>query len=383
MAESNTYVGVVSTSDVLTHDTYQQLTSEVARSKDVQWAAFKKSPFMSAIGLEAFGVEAMTDLDRFITAKPSGRIIRYDKGKFGISGQIFASAPTAFHVGRMGTFNPELVEGGDEWAYAWHRLVEAEFIPDVDVQDNSAGTIDIKLQKESGMKQKYVESINYCLLGNSSAPDTGTMGPDSVYSDLPNLISVTQTRTVGGISKSGNTYWNNGYKAVTSVGGGGELDRPLLLRRSMNNALNDQLQYAEAGKDYLVITTQGAHEYYDRLMYADSLKSGNSAAFGSLAKYDAAGIQHFAFDGCPMVWDPAVTVPYGATASTEAFYFVHIPSYFISLRKEENFLFTGWEQPREHDNQRTLVAQIRTRYTPGVTAMRPHTVVYNLPASPD
>ena len=146
------------------------------------------------------------------------------------------------------------------------------------------------------------------------------------------------------------------------------------------DAKNDQAVYAETTDDYLVVASQGAWQYYDRLMYADTVQSG---AFPVSKTYDAAGINHKAFDGSPVVWDPAVTVPYTSTASTESFYGIHIPSYFISFRKEEAFKVTGWEPPREHDTQRTHVLQVRTRYTPGVTAMRPHFVCYNIPACPD
>ena len=385
MAESNTYVGVVS-GNTMYRSNYQLLTSADKFSKSVQWACFNKSPFMKAVGLEAFGVEAVKDIGAFGSAQPSGRIIVYDKGKYATSGSVFSTASTGFHVGRLGDFNPELVEGGDEWSYAWHRLIHTEFIPDVDVQDNSAGVIDIKAQKMEGMKQAYVRDINYCFLGNSSAPDAGTLGASSVYSDLPNLISVDQTRTVGGISKSGNTYWNNGYKAITSVGGGGEMDRPITLRRGMMDVMNDQLTYAESSLDYLLLTTQGGYQYYDRLMYADSVQSGRDGAFGGVAKYDAAGIQHYAFGGQPLIWDPAVTVPYASsavTAGTESIYGIHIPTFFISLRTEENFKASGWEEPREHDRQKTLVASVKTRYTPLVSSMRTHFVIYNIPACPD
>ncbi len=384
MAESNTYVGVVSGSGVMSRGTYQLLTSTDLISKSIQWATFNKNPFMKAVGLEAFGVAGVTDIDAFGRAMPSGRIIDYDEGIYARKGQIFATAGTSFHVGRLGNFNPELVEGGDEYAYAWHRLVNVQYIPDVDVQDNGKGHIKIKAQKLEGMKQAYVRDINYAFLGNSSAPDYagGVYGPTTLRSDLPNLISVTQTRTVGGIVTT-NSFWQNGIKAIASIGGGGEMDRPITLRRSLKDVKNDQMTFAEATDDYLLLASQGAYQYYDRLMYADMVQSGRGGAFGTVAKYDAAGIEHFAFGASPMVWDPAVTVPFGATASTESIYGIHIPSYFISLRTEEAFKVSDWEEPREHDLQKTLVCSIKTRYTPGVSARRPHFVAYNMPANPD
>ena len=168
-----------------------------------------------------------------------------------------------------------------------------------------------------------------------------------------------------------------------SVGGGGDLDRPLVMRRSMVDALLDQMAFAEVTNDYLVLASQGAWQYYDDLMYADSNSGGAQGAFGTVAQYDAAGILNKAFEGSPMLWDPSVTVPYGATASTEAFYFIHRPSYKVSIRGEKNFLFKGWEDPRVHDSPKTFSALLTVRYTPVVNARRPHLVCYNLPANPN
>lgn len=379
MAESNSYTGNISS----TRSTYQTLTSQDLYSKTIQWACFNKTPFTKALGVEGFGVEGMSDIQAFGKAQPTGRMIRMDSGVYGLRASLWDTSGTSFHVGRLGNFTPELVEGGDEWAYSWHRMVQVQFIPDVDVQDNTKGLINIKLQKQEGMKQKFVQDFNYSVLGNSSAPDSGTMGPSAVYTDLPNLISVTQSRSVGAITKASGGAWANGVKQITDIGGGGDLDRPLALRRSLLDALNDQMVYAEASNDYLCLATQGAWQIYDRLMYADSIQGGRSGAFGVKAKYDAAGIPNFALDGNPMVWDPAVTVPYGATASTEAIYGIHIPTFFVSIRSEENFKLSDWEQPREHDVQKTLVCSLKLRYTPMVTAMRPHWVAYDIPACAD
>ncbi len=380
MAESNTFTGNISS----LRTTHQTLVSNDAFSKIVQFAAFNKTPFTKAIGVEAFGTEAMTDLQVFGAAKPSGRILTYDSGVYGVRGAVFATAPSSYHVGRMGNFTPQLTEGGDEWAYSWHRLIQSQYIPDVDVQDNGKGNFDIKVLKMRLMQQQFVKDFNYAILGNSDAPDAGTMGPSAVQSDLPHLISVTQTSAITpGAIGANNEYWQNGRKSLTSLGGGGQLDRPLMLRRALMDMLNDQLQYAEASNDYLLLCTQGAWQYYDRLMYADAGRMGLGGAFGTVQKYDAAGIPTFAFNGNPMTWDPAVTIPTGATAGTEAIYGIHIPSYFVSIRSEENFVFTGWEEPRTHDQQRTLQAQLRLRYTPGVRARRPHCVLYDIPANTD
>lgn len=387
MAESNTFTGV--TSGVQFRDNYQQLTSADAFSKSVMFAIFNKTPFLKAIGLEAFGVEAVTDLDAFGSAQPTGRMIRFDSGRYATAGAVWETAPSTKFVGRLGNFGPQLTEGGDEWIYSWHRLISAQFIPDVDVQDNGSGRLfDIKALKMEAMKQAYVRDFNLVLLGNSSAPDAGVLGPSAVNHDLTKLIAVTQSGVVGGINRSvstgGISYWQNGVKDFSGgIGGGGEFDRPIILRRGLLDAMNDQLTFAEASNDFLMLASQGAWQIYDRLSYADAHIGGKGGAFGTNQKYDAAGIPNFSFNGNPMVWDPAVTVPNGATGSTESIYAIHIPTFWISLRTEENFLLLPWEDPRNHDLHRTLVSQLLTRFTPMITAMRPHFVAYDIPAAGD
>ena len=385
MAESTTFTGNVTSQ----RTTYQRLTSTDYYSKKIQFACFTKNPFTRVIGAEAFGVKNLENLETFSAARPTGRMVRYDSGVYAVAGSVFATSGTSTHVGRLGNFNPELVEGGDEYKYSWHRLINTQYIPDVDVQDNGKGSIDIKMQKMENMKSTFVEDFNYAILGNSSGPNNAVLGPTAVKSDLPELISVTQdgTRTVGGIAKDSTStpaYWYNNLEPITSVGGGGDMDRPLILRRKLLKLMNTTLTMGESTgpQDYLILTTQGGHQYYDRLMYADAIQGGRGD-FGVSTRYDAAGVQAHAFNGATMIWDPAVTVPEGATASTEAFYGIHIPSFALAIRSEENFVVTPWEEPRNHDRNRTLVAQIRLRYTPMVSAMRSHFLGYNVPANAD
>ena len=378
MAESNTFVGVTSTF----RDTYQKRTSQDKFSKSVQWAAYQKSPFLMACGVEGFGVEAMKDLQAFGSAKPTGRMVRVDSGVYALRGIVQATTGTSFHTGRMGSMTAQLNEGGAEWGYSWHQLNRAEYIPVTDVEDNGNGLIDIMVEKEERMKMDIVRDFSYAVLGSSSAPDYGVMGPSAVYHDIPNLISVTQTRTIGQIAAT-NTYWQNGVKAITSIGGGGNMDRPITLRRSWKKIHNDQMKFAEGDGKYLFLATQGAWQYYDRLMYADMVESKNAAVFGTVDKYDAAGIEHYAFGTNPVIWDPNTQVPYGATASTEAIYGINTANFYLAIRGEQNFNFSGWEKPRVHDQYKTLNAALTVRYTPMLLSRRVHYVNYNIPACAD
>ena len=392
MAESNTFTGVVSGGDVNWRSSYGALTSKQLYTIGYSWAAFTATPFLKVLGINAFGAASLQNSKNFghammasMQGGQKGKPIQFHSGKRAIQGTVFATTGTSNHVGRLGSFNPELVEGGTPWVYSWHRLIAARYIPDVDVQDNGPDSyIDIKAQKMDELQQTIVRDFSYCVLGSGSAPDTGVMGPSSVYADLPNLISVTQDQTVGGIATSTNSFWQNASKLFTDIGGGGELDRPLQLRRSMINGMHDVKANAETMNSmYLLLATQGAYEFYQRLAYADAVQAGASATFGLSETYDTCGVDHLVFEKNPMIWDPNCTIPYGASASTNAVYGISLGDFAISLRKEEAFLQTPWEAPREHDLQRTLVAQNRTRYTPMVTNRRSHIVFYDLPANSD
>jgi len=389
---AGTYTGDVS--DVQNRDTYQKLTTAQLISKKVQYGCFTKTPFAKAVGVEAFGGAAMADAQAFGSAKSNGRMIEYVTGHSFFGGSVFEKVGTNFHTGRMGSMAGELVEGGDEYAYSWHLMNQVQYIPVRDLWDNSGGgrIIDIKAQKMEGMIKRFVEGFNYGILGNANAPDTGVLGPSAVYSDLPNLIAVTEdSRLVGGIACNASTtkdtetikYWMPQLKEITSPGGGGDMDRPLALRRGLLKVRNDAAALEESSDDYMILTGQGGDQYIDRLSYADTIQGRNGGAMGGLEKYDMAGIQHYALKGAPIIWDPAVTTARGQTASTEVFYGIHIPSYKISIRTEANFHVTDWEEPRVHDQYHSVMAMIQLLYTPAVTQRRPHFLAYNIPACGD
>jgi len=362
--------------------TYPLLTNKDVYEAQIKFACFTKNNLTRVIGAEAFGVESLKNPEVFSGAKPTGRIIRYDSGGSQVTGPVFTEGGSAFYVGRMGSHSPHLTEGGDEWAYSWHDLNAVEYAPTTDVEDNGAGHIDILMHKQQAMQNTLVNEFNYALLGNSSGASYGVLGPSAVYSDLPNLVSVTQDRTVGAVEAT-NSYWQNQRKQLTSIGGGGPFDYPMLLYRALQDVFLDTLQLGEATNagDYMLLTTQGGYQLFDRLQFGDGRQTGS---FTFSNKYDPAGVKTFAFMGAPIIWDPAVVTPYGATStSTEAFYGLHIPSYSVSIRKEANFAFKDWERPRNHDQYKTLVAHVRVRFTPMVTARRPHFVLYDIPQCQD
>lgn len=380
-----TQVGTVSSAQY--RSTFDKLVTKGVIEDILQWGIWKFSPFMEALGLNSFGTEAIKDFKAFGQRSLTGSVLERNGGSY-VEGSIFETAATLQHVGRMGSYTPEYKEGGDNWAYAHTRLMGAEFIPDMDIQDNKGvgRIIDIQTYRMQMLLKTVARDFNYTLLGNSSAPDFETAGATLMKTDLKEWLGVTDV-TVGGIAQSSTaadgstTYWQPQRKEIASLGGGGPLDRPITLRRGMMKLYNDASALAEQMNQFLLVCTQGAWQTWDRLFYADAQE--RDGALGRSGTYDAAGIEHKVFRSQPMVWDPAAAVPNGATASTEAIYGIHIPSYGISFHNEEGPTFDGWEPPRAHDQQRTDVLQFRVRYTPIIRNMRPHFLAYNIPANAD
>ena len=377
-----TQAGTVSSA--MYRNDFERLVSKGVIETTLEWGIWKFSPFMTAMGIQAFGANAMSDFSAFGKRSKSGGILERNPGLY-VEGQIFETANTLYHAGRFASHTPEFTEGGDNWAYAHVRLAGGVFIPDMDLQDNrGAGKIiDMKTLKMAQLQSTVARDFNYILLGNSSAPSGGIA---DVNADLGSWLAVTNA-TVGGISQAATaadgstTYWQPQRKAITSPGGGGPLDRPIILRRSMMKLHNDASALAEGSNNYLFLCTQGAWQTWDRLRYADAQE--RDGALGKKSEYDAAGVEHIVFRNNPMTWDPAAPTPTGATTSTEAIYGIHMPSYGLSLHSEEGFTLDGWEPPRAHDTQRTDVLQFRVRYTPIIRRMRPHEVAYNIPANAD
>ena len=377
-------------SGVVHRDSYQEIMTDGSIDTTIQWGIFNKNSFTAALGVAEFGGNAMGDISAFGKRAPSGNLIIRKGGSY-YSTQIFETEGSSAYKGRLASYNPQLVEGGDEVSYAFHRLSSEQFVPDIDIQDNHGigKLIDLFTQKMDGMKRTIAKDFNYSLLGNTSQPNNGVLGPSAMNTTLSIAIAVTNA-TVGGISQAATggdgstTYWQPQRKAITSIGGGGEFDRPLVLRRSLKKVMNDAQALAETQNSYLLVCTQGAEQYLDRLFYADAGRRGNTDVLGSKKDYDAAGIRHLMFNGNPAIWDTSVVTPTGASATTtEAIYGIHLPSYKICFHEQEGFTFTPWEAPRNHDEYRTFVSQFRVRFTPVFTAMRPHFIAYNMPQNTD
>ena len=339
---------------------------------------FTKTPFIKALALKAFGPGALREGKFGNVDKTSGSGIKLTDPSFQFASNLYTSAPTGSHVGRMGTINPQYIDDANGMQYAYKRLVWSIYIPEEFVKDNTGKA---RLLDEMGNQMKKaqmaaVRDLNYILLGNSSAPASSPYG-------LPYMISVTQDTSVGNIDPTSLTYWQNKYTACTSVGGGGDLDRPLALLRKMEKAVLDVDQYTGSTETKALVGTLGAYMYYLRAAYADTVALGTNANLGNKDFYDA-GITHAIFRGLPFIYDPAVTTPYGASATTtECIYICDFSELGLAVRKDEYFMVEGWQAPITKDKQRFYQANIWLRYTPYVLNRRIQSLVYNMPNNTD
>jgi len=341
---------------------------------------FNQTPFFQAMALNAFGSTKIIDGaasygNNIAARKSSGKGIQFHGGGFQFGGPLLDDAPSGNVVGRMGNINPEYVNTGTSFAYPYRRMVWSIFLPEEEVKDNTGNE---KLMSLMDIQFKLAQraanrDVNYAMLGHASAPTNSPSG-------LNALVSVTQG-TIGAVSASTTTDWANQYRTCTTVGGGGELDRPLVLLRKMSALHLDVKAKSGSSDSRLMIGTRGAYQYYMRAAYADRTAQGAEGA--RVKKYYDAGIDHCVFEGDPFLYDPSVTVPTGATASTECIYTLDLAELGMAVKRNEFFDVEKWEAPRTHDKQRYYQMNIWLRFTPFVSNRRIQGGLYNLPANAD
>jgi len=367
--------GLVKNTTLLTHtlEDYMPRFSE---------AIFTQTPALKVLTLNGLGKNFVIgggDYGNITSTNNKGLFLTDPSFQF--SGPIMTTSVAGTHVGRMGNINPSYNDPGNGWAYAYVRGVWSIYIPEEFIKDNKGkNRLLNRLETEMKIiKMQAVQDVNYTFLGHSSAPASGpSFG-------LTKLVSATQSTAVsgdpGGISVDNSSFWQNKYRECATVGGGGSLDRPLVLLRKMGSILLDVRQYTGSSNDQVFLTTRGAYQYYQRAAYADTRAQG-VAALQKKDYYDA-DIEHLVYNGRPVVYDPSVTVPGGATASTECMYVLDLNHIGLAIRKDEFFEVEGWDRPHVKDKQRYYQANIWLRYTPFVSNRRIQGVLYNMPANAD
>jgi hypothetical protein len=336
---------------------------------------FTATPFLKSLALAAYGKAAAIGETSFgDVMETSKKGIQIDRGGHQFEFPLMTAAPSMSVIGRMGNVNPQFVDPAKTGAYACKKFVTPIFIPEEHLEDNvGKAQLMSRLDTQTRLaKSSAIRDVSYVLLGHSSAP-TGatTVG-------MNRLVSVTQTGSIGGISRT-LSWWKNKYKACTSVGGGGQLDRPIQLLRSMDNLLLTIRALSGATNEQTLVGTRGAWQYYNRAAYAD--KHGTSGV--GLKEYYDAGIDHLVFQSRPFIYDGNTQVPWGATASTEAIYFLDYNEFGVNIKENCYFKVEGPEPPRAHDKQRYHQLNLWIRMVPYCTNRRVQGVLYNMPANPD
>lgn len=311
------------------------------------------------------------------TRESTGRGIVFHDGGFQFETPIMTTAPSGSVIGRLGNVNPEHNEPAVTCSYAYKRVVWSIMVPEEFVKDNRGKE---KLMDRLTTEFKLAElaaarDVNYIWCGSSSAP-TGFTTQGLNY-----LISHTATTTLGNVSESTYSWWANQRKTCTSVGGGGELDRPLVFLRKLESMILDCRSKAGSSDAQVLQATRGAYQYYRRAIYADTWGAGNAGLRN--AEYDAVNIDHAVFYGRPMFYDDNTQVPNGATASTEAVYALDLNEAAMHVKRDEFFDVEQWEAPRTKDKQRFYQMNIWFRGTPAVTLRNIQGVMYNIPANSD
>ena len=353
------YTGVTGTITSHTNEDFSRMFAE---------AVFDETAVLKALGARAWNGKG----DVGNSAKSSGRGIVFGNG-FQFSGKMAVTAPAATRLTKGGTVQAAERDDWTGWAYDWERLMVTLGIPEEDIQDNSGGSRLASLLNDELQlgKMGMANSINQVFLGNASAP-TGltTIG-------LNYLVSVTQTGSIGGISRT-NAYWKNWQKALVDVGGGGDIDKPLALKRALEGAILGTSGYASVSGPDLLIATEGAYLTTARMSERlDGIADTNKVE----KKFYDIGIPHMLVHGRPMVYDKDVTVPWGGTASKDCIYGINTKVTGLSFKSQEYFRVEKWMPPNARSTQRTYRSNVFCRCMPYCKDRRANFVIYNMTAN--
>ena len=331
--------------------------------------AFAELVFNQTAVLKALGVKAFNGKPHSVT-KTTGKGIRFDDG-FQFSGKLAVTAPSAQLLLKGGTVNAGTRDDWNGWAYDWLRLVIALSIPEVDVQDNQGKAKLASLLADEfrlGM-MGMANDLNLLFLGNASAVDT-TIG-------LPRLVSVTQTGSIGALSRT-NSYWKNWVKSVGSPGGGGAADKPLVLKRALEGAIVGTSGYASVEGPDLLISSEGAYLTLSRM--SESLE-GYVDTKVKVQQFQDVGIPHMTVDGRPMIYDKAATLPWGGTASQDFIYGIDTTVTGLVFKRQEYMRTEPWVPPNARSLQRNYRSNIFCRVTPYVRDRRANFCLHNITAN--
>jgi len=349
---------------------------------------FNAMPLLKVFAVNAFGKDTMVDHGKFGNAEAvgngSGKGIEFHDGGAQFEFPLLTTAPSGTVIGRMGNVNPEYQTPAVTAAYAYKRMYWSVYVPEEAVMDNK-GNQKMMSWLDNQLKLTQLAAardIDYVLNSHSSAP-TGFK-----LAGLPYLISVTQAASGGDgyaaqgrVDASANSYWANKTNQCTSVGGGGEFDRPLTFLRKLEALILAVRELGGSSDSQVLAGTKGAYQYYRRAIYADA--TGRGATTLAFKDYDAVALDHAPFMGSPLMYDGYIQVPNGGTASREAVYVMDLKDLKLHVKRDQFFHVENWDAPRAKDSQRFYQLNIWFRGMPALSDRRIQGVLYDVPANAD
>jgi hypothetical protein len=331
--------------------------------------AFAELVFNETAVLKALSVKAWNGMPHSVT-KTTGKALRFDDG-IQFSGKFAKSAPSVVLLNKGGVVNAGERNDWDGWAYDWQRLLIALSIPEEYIQDNQGNPeklADLLVDENRLGAMGMADGVNKLFLGHadSVAPTLG----------LPYMLSVTQTGSIGGVSRT-NSYWQNWHKDGGSPGGGGTWDKPLALSRKLKGAIVGTSGYASVDGVDLLISNEGGYLTFGRMSeYLDGLVTPDV----KVKMFFDVGLPHMTVDGRPFIYDKAATLPWGGSTG-DFIYGMDTNSSGLAFKRQEYFRTEPWLPPNARSTTRNYRSNIFNRVVPFIKDRRSGFVIHGITAN--
>ena len=267
----------------------------------------------------------------FFMLKAKGAIKEESGGERIVQPIMYGTNTTAGSYSGYDLLDTTPQEGIDAAEFNWKQYSASITISGEEMRKNSGSKhkiIDIldarTKQARLSLQQQLVEGIF----------SDGTANGGKQLTGLEAMVST--TGTYGGITSTGNSWWQSYVSAVNGA----------VTLAVMRTAFNTPTL---GGKDHpnIIVTTQTQFEKYEALLTSfNSVVSLNTNSEGT-KKLGDAGFQALEFKGVPIVWDENTT--------SGVMYFLNTDHMKLVVHSQANFSTTDFVKP---DNQDAKVAQI-------------------------
>lgn len=264
----------------------------------------------------------------FFMLKSKGAIKEESGGERIVQPIMYGTNTTAGSYSGYDSLDTTPQEGIDAAEFNWKQYSASITISGEEMRKNGGSKtkiIDIldsrTKQARLGLQQQLVEGIFSDGTGNGGKNLTGL------------VAMVASTGTYGGITSTGNTWWQSYVNALNGA----------LTIAAMRTGFNTP---SLGGKDHpnIIVTTQTLYEKYEGLLTATVQMNPSSTDSKKLAD---GGFQTLEFKGVPVVWDE--------NCNSGVVYFLNTEHMKLVVHSDANFATTDFVKP---ENQDAKVAQI-------------------------